>query len=124
MDFEYVIRCRNSQCNDAVAFEAAAALDAYGMQLASVRRDGMHAHRLASLQAALARVCSCCLGLPSLSAPAIALLLAHHRVLAELGQSEAAMHAPASQPGLHAIEQCVAHLQLLCRKLFLAAHLQ
>lgn len=110
------------QCTEAVAFEAAAALEAYEDQLLALRAPGVDPRRIAAVQRELRRVCSCCLRLPQLSGASIALLLAHHRLLAELARAgeHRARHAPAA--GLREVEQCVAALQRACRELFLAPH--
>jgi hypothetical protein len=111
-------------CTDAIAFEAAAALDAYEEQLLTVRRTGPDPHRFVRLQVALRRVCNCCLHWPQLSAPSIALLLAHHGLLAELARMGEGRAADASPASMEAVEQCVAMLQRRCRELLLAPHLQ
>lgn len=108
---------------NAMAFEAAAALEAYEDQLAATRRLGAHPARIAVLQRELRRVCGCCLRLPQLSVGSVALLLAHHRLLAELARPD---REPAAAPVAalrRDVEQCVATLQRACRELFLAPHL-
>jgi hypothetical protein len=112
------------QPTDAIAFEAAAALDAYEEQLLTVRRIGAHPHQLASTQMELRRVCNCCLRLPQLSGPGLALLLAHHRLLAEWASGHKEGVVDAASPSLATVEQCLASLQRRCRELFLAPHLQ
>jgi hypothetical protein len=110
------------QCTEAVAFEAAAALDAYEDQLFAMRRLGANQLRIATIQKEMKRVCSCCHRLPQLSGASIALLLAHHRLLAKLastGEDNAGLPAAGSQE----VEQCVLTLQRACRELFLAPRL-
>lgn len=112
------------QCTDAMAFEAAAALDAYDEQLLELRRTGPQPGRVHLLQQQLARVCSCCMPLPQLLAPSIALLLAHRRYVAEMAGLGQGCRRGAASPGLEAVTQCIGLLQRRCRELFLAAHLQ
>lgn len=111
------------QCAETVAFEAAAALEAYDEQLLAMRELGFDPRRVALIQRELRRVCSCSLRLPQLSGPSLALLLAHHRLLADLarsGEGEAGTSEPAE---LQEVEQCVVTLYRACRELFLATHL-
>ena len=109
------------RCTDALAFEAAAALDAYEEHLLTLRRHGAQPWRIALFHRQLRRVCSCCLGLPQVSGASVALLLAHHRWLAELC-AEGRL-ADAAAPSLVAVEQCLGSLQRACRELFVAPHL-
>lgn len=111
------------QCTAVVAFEAAAALDAYEDQLSAMRRPGARAARIPMLQAELRRVCYCCLGLPQLSVASVALLLAHHRLVADMTQPERDPAAAPAAASLRDVEQCLATLQRACRDLFLAPHL-
>lgn len=111
------------QCTDAIAFEAAAALDAYEARLLTLRCAGTDPHAIASLQADLKRVCGCCLRLPQLSGASVALLLAHHRLLAELTRPVVDGDKGGLTPGFRAVEQCVGLLQRGFRRLFLSPHL-
>lgn len=111
------------QCTEAVAFEAAAALEAYEHQLLAMRRPGAQPRRIATIQRELRRVCGCCLRLPQLSGASLALLLAHHRLLAELARSDADQAVRPAAAALQEVEQCVVILQRACRELFLAPHL-
>lgn len=110
------------QCTEAVAFEAAAALDAYEDQLLALRL-GPHPQGVARIQRELRRACSCCLRLPQLSGASVALLLAHHRLLADLTRRGEDRAGAAGAAGLRDVEQCLATLQRACRELFLAPHL-
>lgn len=111
------------QCTEAVAFKAAAALEAYEDGLLAMRRSGVHPQAVARVQKELRRVCSCCLRLPQLSGASVALLLAHHRLLARLARrGENAAVAPGAAL-LQEVEQCLATLRRACRQLFLAPHL-
>ena len=111
------------QGTDTIAFEAAAALDAYEEQLASLRRPGASPGRVASMQVELRRICSLCLVLPQLSASSLALLLAHHRLLAVLAGSTPGLAAE-HRASFDAVEQCVRGLRRQCSELFRAPHLQ
>jgi hypothetical protein len=111
------------QCADAAGFQVAAALEAYEEQLVGVCRESGDPARTGRLQAALRKVCSCCLGLPQLSAAALALLIAHHRFLADLSRSGGDPAAPAPACSLRIVEQCVQFLKRHCREMFLAPHL-
>jgi hypothetical protein len=108
---------------DALAFEAAAALDAYEEQLASLRRTGPDPECIAALQRELHRVCSRSPRLPQLQSACVALLLAHHRLLAELadGNSQAGSERASTVRRIH--EESLQLLRRECRMLFLAAHL-
>lgn len=107
------------QCTDTLAFEAAAALAAYEEQLDTLQRSGPHPRSVAAIQGALGHLCNRCLRLPQLSGAGISLLLAHHRMLAELARGPVA--APAA--GLQELERCIRTLRRACRELFLAPHL-
>ncbi|HEY0823493.1 MAG TPA: hypothetical protein VGD76_06870 [Ramlibacter sp.] len=109
---------------DAIAFEAAAALDAYEEQLTQLRRHGADPGRIGAMQAALRRAGSLCLRLPHLSGASLALLLSHHRLLADLARAGDDARLAATAPSLEPVEECVRDLQRLCRELFLASHLQ
>lgn len=111
------------QCTEAVAFEAAAALEAYEDQLLAMRELGVHPRRVAMIQRELGRVSSCSLRLPQLSGPSLALLLAHHRLLAALARSGEGGTGACEPAGLQEVEQCVVTLHRACRELFLAPHL-
>lgn len=111
------------QCTEAVAFEAAAALEAYEDQLLAMRRSGVHPQGVARVQGELRRVCGCCLRLPQLAGASVALLLAHHRLLAELARRGADGAAAPAAARLQEVEQCLATLHRACRELFLAPHL-
>lgn len=111
------------QCTDAIAFEAAAALDSYGEQLAGLRGEMAAPARIASMQQELRRVCGCCARVPELSGPSIALLLAHHRLLADLARHPEP-DAQEDAASMGAVDQCLALLQRRCRELLLAPHLQ
>lgn len=112
-----------AQRKDAIGFEAAAALDAYEEQLHAMRGLGVQARQVARLQGELRRVCRCCLRIPQLSGPGIDLLLAHHRLLAELARCGEEWLADPVAPGVEAVERCLANLRRACRELFLAPHL-
>ncbi|QJW85380.1 hypothetical protein HK414_24450 [Ramlibacter terrae] len=60
--------------------------------------------------------------MPQLSVASVALLLAHHRLLADLAFSEA---QPPRVPECNTreVEQCLADLRRACRELFLSPHL-
>ena len=110
-------------CTETAAFEASAALDAYEEQLLTSRVMGASPHRLALMQTKLRRACACCVLLPQLSAASIALLLAHHQLLAELARPAGGTSEERGSTTVKAVEQCVANLQRGCRHLFLAPHL-
>ncbi|MEJ8838822.1 hypothetical protein [Ramlibacter sp. AN1133] len=111
-------------CAHAIAFEAAAALDQYESDLAFLRDGDAQACDFARADAEVRAACSRCMRLPQLCVDAIALLLSHHRLLAELGRpGEArARHAPLARLQSH--QRCIARLRRQCRKLFIAPHLQ
>lgn len=119
----------NSPINDAtmhatdtLAFELAAALDAYEEQLAAVRRRPT-ADAAAQLQRRLHRVCHSCPGLPQLAAATVALMLAHHGLLSDLMRDGRSERTPSVQPSMQALEQSVRSLQRQCREMFLAPYL-
>lgn len=107
------------QATDTIAFELAAALDAYEEQLAAVRRSRSPL-AVAQLQRRVHRVCRSCLGLPQLAAATVAFVLSHHGVLADLMCDG---RAPPAQSRLQALDQCIVSLRRQCRELFLAPHL-
>lgn len=111
------------QCTEAVAFEAAAALETYEDRLLAVRELGADPQHVALVQRDLRRVCSCCMRLPGLSGPSLALLLAHHRLLAALARCGEDGAQAAETAGLREVQDCVATLHRACRGLFLAPHL-
>lgn len=111
------------QCTDTIAFEAAAALDAYGEHLAGLHGGSAAPARIASMQQELRRICSCCARVPELSGPSIALLLAHHRLLADLARHPDP-DAREDAASMLAVDQCLALLQRRCREMLLAPHLQ
>lgn len=111
------------QCTDALAFEAAAALEAYEEQLLAMRGPGAAPRGAALIQRELTRVCGCCLRLPQLAGASVGLMIAHHRLLADLAsRGEDGRTAPGAAR-LQEVEQCLAILQRSCRELFLAPHL-
>lgn len=111
------------QCTEAVAFEAAAALETYEDRLLAMRELGADPQRIALVQRELRRVCSWCMRLPRLSGPSLALLLAHHRLLAALARSGEDAAQASETAGLREVQESVATLHRACRELFLAAHL-
>lgn len=108
---------------DALAFQAAAALDAYKEQLASLRRWGPDPDGIAALQRELRRVCSRFSRLPQLQSARVALLLVHLRLLAELarGSPQAGRDGESTAGRVH--EESLQMLRRECRALLLAAHL-
>lgn len=108
---------------DTLAFELAAALDAYEEQLALLR-SAPTAAAAAQLQRKLHRVCHGCGGLPQLAAAAVALMLAHHGLLADLMRDDRNESARPLRPCFLAVEQSVRVLQRHCREMFLAPYLQ
>lgn len=113
------------QCShDTAAFEATAALEAYEDQLRALRRCGARESVIAPLHEALRRVSANCLRLPQLSGPSLALLLAHHRLLADLSHAGGAAARAPSGARLLELEQCMGTLRRACRELFLARHRQ
>ena len=109
------------QTTDAMAFEAAAALDAYEEQLMDLR-SWLADRRIACVQLELRRVCGHCMGLPQLSGATMALLLAHHRLLAELA-SRNVPQSDAPPAALADVQDCVIALRRQCRELFVAPRL-
>src|SRR5690606_33173792 len=98
------------QSSEAVAFEAAAALEAYEDQLLALRRLGAHPQRIAIAQRELRRACGSCLRLPQLAGASVALLLAHHRLLAELARQGEHLAAAPAAVRLEEVERCVSTL--------------
>lgn len=111
------------QCTEAIAFEAAAALENYEAHLLSIHRLGGRPRNVATFQKELSRVRSCCLRLPQLSGASVALLLAHHKLLAELARGDGDKSLALRAAELQKVEKCVVTLQRACRELFLARHL-
>jgi hypothetical protein len=107
-------------CTDAIALEAAAALENYEAELAVVARGGANASRLARADAAVRRTCSWCMRLPQLSVDAVALLLSHYRVLSELSRPRAPARRAAALLPLQAHQACIQRLRRHCRELALA----
>lgn len=112
------------QGTDAIAFEAAAALETYEEQLAALRCARTGPGGIASMQTALRRICGVCLCLPQLSTATLAVLLAHHRLLADLARAGMSPAAGWCSASFDAVEQSVRVLQRKCRELFLAPQLQ
>ncbi len=110
-------------CADAIGFQAAAALEAYEEDLAGLLARGADAAAMARLQLRLRQACTCCLPLPQLSASAVALMLAHHRFLADFCRSGGNAAQPEAARSLRTLEHCAAVLKGGCRELFVAAHL-
>jgi hypothetical protein len=113
-----------SHCTDAIAFEAAAALDDYEAELALVAGGGANASELARTDAAVRRTCGWCMRLPQLSVDAVALLLSHYRVLSELSRPRAPARPAAALVPLQAHQACIQRLRRHCRQLLLAPHLR
>ncbi len=111
------------QGTEAIAFEAAAALEDYEAHLLAMHRPGARPRSVATFQKELSRVRSCCLRLPQLSGASVALLLAHHKLLAELARGDGDKALALRAVELQRVEQCVVALQRACRELFLARHL-
>jgi hypothetical protein len=108
-------------CPDAIAFETAAALEVYEEQLILLQRRVEEPGQIAALESAVCRACRCALRLPQLAGASVALLLAHHRLLAELARGPRAEEACSST--VRSVEACVHVLLRECRLLFLARHL-
>lgn len=111
------------QCTEAFAFEAAAALDAYEEQLLAIRHHGADPLAVARIQKALRQACGCCLRLPQLAGPSVSLLLAHHRLFAQLAPRAGECAGVPATIGFDEVEGCIASLHRACRDLFLAPHL-
>ncbi len=108
---------------DILAFELAAALDSYEEQLAAAPRLPT-ADAAAQLQRRLHGICHCCMGLPQLASASVALMLAHHGLLADLMRDDRVEGSPSVHLRLHALERVVGELQRQCRAMFLAPYLQ
>lgn len=108
------------QSIEAMAFEATAALDRYEEQLAFLV-EGDRADSVPRAQAELRRLSDLCLRLPQLASSSLALLLAHHRLLAEMARDEGP--PPRALACMDAVEECIRVLRRQCRELFVAAHL-
>lgn len=113
----------HTHCTDAIAFEAAAALDAYEAELALLARRGAHASELACADAAVRRACSWCMRLPQLSVASLALLLSHYGILSELSRRGPAGGAAAPLVQMQAHQACIRRLRRQCRELFVSARL-
>jgi hypothetical protein len=95
------------QCSDALAFEAAAALEAYEERLLALRGVGTHLRNVAEVQRELGRVCNCCLRLPQLAGASVDLLLAHHKLLADLARAGKGPSDAIGGAGLEEVQRCV-----------------
>jgi hypothetical protein len=111
------------QCTDALAFRAAAALDGYEEKLFALDVDRADTQAIAAMQLELRRLCTCCLGLPQLSGAALALLLAHHRLLADLSHQGSGRPADVAARSLRAVQEALEQLRSRCRELLVAPHL-
>ena len=109
---------------DAIAFEAAAALDAYEERLLRLQQVKAEPALLADGAAELHRACSCCIYLPQLSVACVALLLSHYRLMGRLSGGGAALALADAATALQAHQHCIAALRRSCRELFLAPGLQ
>lgn len=107
---------------DILAFELAAALDAYEEQLAALASTG-RLIGVAQLQRTLHQVSQSCVGLPQLAGATVDLVLSHHGFVADLMRDGGSGGAPASEESVQALEHCVRSLQRQCRQMFVAPHL-
>ncbi|MBC5785444.1 hypothetical protein H8N03_21025 [Ramlibacter sp. USB13] len=105
---------------DTIAFEAAAALDAYEARMARMARGVATPADLALAAGDLHRLCARCMHLPRVSASCIGLLLSHYRLLASLAGADDACLAPSLR---RAHQACIERLRQECREFFLAPHL-
>lgn len=108
---------------DAIAFEAAAALDGYEARLGLLSEASARPSDLAQADAEIRNVCRWCAHLPELSVACVALLLSHYRLMGELSQRATRRVAAARLAHIQSHNACIALLRQQCRMLFLAPHL-
>jgi hypothetical protein len=108
---------------DAIAFEAAAALDAYEERVLRLRQARAEPALLAHAGSDLHRVCGCCIHLPQLSVGCVTLLLSHYRLMRRLAGGNGALPAADRSQALEAHQRCIAALRRSCRELLLAPRL-
>lgn len=108
---------------DAVAFQAAVALESYEEHLLCACEDGCRLLEMAEAESDLQQLRSTCTRLPQLRAPLLELLISHSRLLAQGAAPEAGL--PAGIPGgLQQHRECISSLRRRCRELFVAPHLR
>ena len=107
----------------AIAFEAAAALDAYEEGLLRLRQSRAEPALLAHAGTDLHRVCGCCIHLPQLSVGCVTLLLSHYRLMRRLAGGSGALAEAEGRTALEAHQRCIAALRRSCRELLLAPRL-
>lgn len=109
---------------DAVAFQAAAALESYEEHLLCACEDGCRLLELTVAESDLQHLRSTCTRLPQLRAPLLELLLSHSRLLAQGAAPDCAHVRTALEAGLQQHRECISSLRRHCRELFVAPHLR
>jgi hypothetical protein len=108
---------------DAIAFEAAAALDGYEARLGLLSRADVNPSDFGRADADIRKVCCWCVHLPQPSVCCVALLLSHYHLMSELSQELTGRLAPARLARIQSHNAYIAQLRHQCRSLFLAPHL-
>jgi hypothetical protein len=108
---------------DAAAFRAAAALDAYEEQFASLHAPAADWQVVVHTSQLVHRACRCCAEVPRLRVASVNLLLSHHRLMATLLQHPAAARGSVGAAA-RAHLATLAELRQQCRDLFVSPHLQ
>lgn len=109
---------------DAIAFEAATALDAYEARLEVLFRSDAQPWMIAQTDAEIRQIWCWCLHLPQLSMACVALLLSHYRLMGELGSQATKRGTAARLAHIQSHTACIAFLRQQCGMLLFPARLQ